>query len=52
MMLCGVPASMAMWLSNPAFEFYGAAQRVLEIALAVWTVAVALSVRRPAGAVG
>lgn len=51
-LLCGVPAAMALWLIDPAFEFYGAAQRVLEVALAVWTVAVALSVRRPAAAVG
>ena len=41
------PAAGAIWLINPAFEFYGAAQRVLEIALAVWTVGVALAVRRP-----
>ncbi|WP_158625037.1 DUF998 domain-containing protein [Corallococcus terminator] len=46
---CGVPAALAFGLLQPTFEFDGAAQRVLELALAVWTVAVALSVRRPAG---
>ncbi|MFP2907793.1 DUF998 domain-containing protein [Pyxidicoccus sp. 3LFB2] len=51
-LVCGVPAFMASLLIDPAFEFHGAAQRVLELALGVWTVAVALSVRRPAGAVG
>jgi hypothetical membrane protein len=45
--VCGAPAAGAIWLINPAFEFYGAAQRVLEIALAVWTVGVALAIRRP-----
>ncbi|MCY1036430.1 DUF998 domain-containing protein [Corallococcus sp. BB11-1] len=49
---CGVPAALAFWWIHPAFEFDGAAQRVVELALAVWTVAVALSVRRPAEAVG
>lgn len=42
---CGIPAALAIWLIHPAFEWYGAAQRVVEIALAVWTVAVALRVR-------
>ncbi|MCP3136672.1 DUF998 domain-containing protein [Pyxidicoccus xibeiensis] len=51
-LLCGVPAAMGLGLLQPAFEFYGAAQRVVELSLAVWTVAVALFVRRPAGAVG
>lgn len=45
--VCGAPAAGAIWLINPAFEFYGAAQRVLEIALAAWTIGVALVVRRP-----
>ena len=45
-LLCGVPAAMAVWLIHPAFEWYGAAQRVMELALAIWTVAVALEVRR------
>jgi len=45
--VCGAPAAGAIWLINPAFEFYGAAQRVLEIALAVWTTGVALAVRQP-----
>lgn len=48
--VCGAPAAGAIWLINPAFEFYGAAQRVLEIALAVWTIGVALAVRRPMAA--
>ena len=47
-LLCGVPAAMAIWLIHPGFEWYGAAQRVVELALAIWTVAVALEVRRPA----
>ena len=45
--VCGAPAAGAIWLVRPAFEWYGAAQRVLEIALAVWTISVALAVRRP-----
>lgn len=44
-LICGVPAALAIWLIHPAFEWYGAAQRVVEIALTVWTVAVALKVR-------
>jgi hypothetical membrane protein len=47
-LLCGVPAAMAIWLIHPGFEWYGAAQRVVELALAIWTVSVALEVRRPA----
>ncbi|MFP2930489.1 DUF998 domain-containing protein [Pyxidicoccus sp. 3LG] len=50
-LLCGVPAAMTIGLIDPLFEFHGAAQRVVELSLAVWTVAVALSLRRPAGAV-
>ncbi|MCY1045039.1 DUF998 domain-containing protein [Corallococcus sp. bb12-1] len=49
---CGVLAAVAFGLLDPAIEFDGAAQRVVELSLAVWTVAVALCVRRPAGAVG
>ena len=45
--VCGAPAAGAIWLIHPAFEWYGAAQRVLEIALAVWTVGLALAIRRP-----
>ncbi|MGZ9098504.1 MAG: DUF998 domain-containing protein [Brevundimonas sp.] len=44
-LLCGVPAAMAIWLIHPGFEWYGAAQRIVELALAIWTVAVALEVR-------
>ena len=44
-LICGIPAALAMWLIHPAFEWYGAAQRVIEIALAVWTLAVAMRVR-------
>lgn len=44
-LICGIPAALALWLIHPAFEWYGAAQRVVEIALAVWTLAVALRVR-------
>jgi hypothetical membrane protein len=49
-LLCGVPAAMAVWLIHPGFEWYGAAQRALELALATWTLAVALAVRRPQAA--
>lgn len=49
-LLCGVPAAMAVWLIHPGFEWYGAAQRVLELALAIWTLAVALAIRRPQAA--
>lgn len=45
-LLCGIPAAMAIWLIHPAFEWYGAAQRVVELALMIWTVAVALEVRQ------
>jgi len=44
-LICGVPAALAIWLIHPDFEWYGAAQRIVEIALAAWTVAVALKVR-------
>lgn len=44
---CGIPAAAAIWLLHPGFEWYGAAQRVVEVALAVFTIAVALTVRRP-----
>lgn len=46
-LICGIPAALAIWLIHPAFEWYGAAQRIVEIALAVWTMAVALRVRTP-----
>jgi hypothetical membrane protein len=49
-LLCGVPAATAIWLIHPGFEWYGAAQRVVELALAIWTVAVALEIRRPQAA--
>jgi hypothetical membrane protein len=48
-LICGIPAALAIWLIHPAFEWYGAAQRVVEIALAVWTLAVALRVRTSTG---
>lgn len=44
-LICGIPAALAIWLIHPDFQWYGAAQRVVEIALALWTVAVALRVR-------
>jgi len=47
-LLCGIPAAMAIWLIHPGFEWYGAAQRVVEIALAIWTLAVAFQLRTPA----
>lgn len=49
-LVCGVPAALAIWLIHPEFEWYGVAQRVVEIALAIWTLAVALRLRSPAGA--
>ncbi len=45
--VCGAPAAGAIWLIHPGFEFFGGAQRVLEIALAAWTIGVAMAVRRP-----
>ncbi|WP_417229922.1 DUF998 domain-containing protein [Brevundimonas sp.] len=43
---CGIPAAGAIWLLHPGFEWYGAAQRVLEIALAIFALAVAFTARR------
>ena len=43
-LICGVPAALAIWLIHPDFEWYGAAQRVVEIALAVWTLVLAMRV--------
>lgn len=48
-LICGIPAALAIGLIHPAFEWYGAAQRVVEIALAVWTLAVAMKLRGPTG---
>lgn len=45
-LLCGVSAAMTVWLIHPGFEWYGAAQRVLELALAIWALAVAFKVLR------
>ncbi|CAN5411034.1 hypothetical protein BH10PSE1_BH10PSE1_22450 [soil metagenome] len=45
-LICGVPAVAALTFIGPEFEFYGAAQRVLELSIAVWTIAVALTVHR------
>ena len=47
---CGVPAAAAIWLLHPGFEWYGAAQRVIELALAIFAISVAVVVRRPAPA--
>ena len=44
-LICGIPAALAIWLIHPDFKWYGAAQRIVEIALAVWTMAVALRVQ-------
>ncbi|WP_339932336.1 DUF998 domain-containing protein [uncultured Brevundimonas sp.] len=47
---CGIPAAAAIWLLHPGFEWYGAAQRVVEIALAVFALAVAMRLlARPHG---
>tara|TARA_R110002124_G_scaffold83735_2_gene218897 strand:+ start:1029 stop:1643 length:615 start_codon:yes stop_codon:yes gene_type:complete len=48
---CGVPAAAAIWLLHPGFEWYGAAQRVIELALAVFALSVAVTVRRQPGPV-
>lgn len=49
-LLCGMPGVMMIWMVHPGFELFGLAQRGLELAIAVWTLAVALEVRRaPAG---
>ena len=44
-LICGVPAALAIGLIHPDFPWLGAAQRVVEIALAVWTLALAGRVR-------
>lgn len=49
-LICGIPAALAIWLIHPDFEWLGAAQRLLEIALGVWTLAVAMRVRSQTGA--
>ena len=49
-LLCGMPGVMLIWLIHPGFELFGLAQRGLELAIAVWTLAIAFAVRRaPAG---
>lgn len=48
-LICGVPAALAIWLIHPDFAWLGVSQRVVEVALAVWTLAVAIRVRAPAG---
>ncbi len=49
-LLCGMPGVMLIWMIHPGFELFGLAQRGLELAIAVWTLAVAFAVRRaPAG---
>lgn len=45
-LICGVPALCVVWFVQPWFHWLGVAQRVLEIAFAVWAVGVALSLRR------
>jgi hypothetical membrane protein len=46
-LVCGIPAVLAIGLIHPDFEWLGVAQRVVEIALAVFALAVAVIVRRP-----
>ncbi len=49
-LLCGMPGVMLIWMIHPGFELFGLAQRGLELAIAVWTLAIAFAVRRaPAG---
>lgn len=45
-LICGVMAALSLSFIGPDFEYYGAAQRVLELSIAVWTLAIALTVRR------
>ena len=40
-LLCGMPAVMLIWMIHPGFDLFGLAQRGLELAIAVWTLAVA-----------
>lgn len=47
-LICGVPAALAVWMIHPDFEWLGVSQRIVEVALAVWTLAVAMRVRVPA----
>jgi hypothetical membrane protein len=47
-LLCGMPGVMLIWMIHPGFELFGLAQRGLELAIGVWTLAVAFAVRRPA----
>lgn len=49
-LLCGMPAVMLVWILHPGFELFGLAQRGLELAFAVWTLAVAFEVRRDSAA--
>jgi hypothetical protein len=45
-LVCGVPALLALGMIGPEVAWRGAGQRVLEVALAVWTLGVAVRVRR------
>ncbi len=45
-LLCGMPGVMLIWLIHPGFELFGLAQRGLELAIAVWTLAIAFAIRR------
>lgn len=49
-LLCGMPGVMLIWMIHPGFELFGLAQRGLELAIGVWTLAVAFAVRRPPAA--
>lgn len=46
-LVCGISAGLAIWLIHPGFPWLGAAQRIVEFALAVWTLALAIRVRSP-----
>lgn len=45
-LICGLPAALAVWLIGPEFAWHGAAQRIVEIALAVFTLASALALQQ------
>jgi len=44
-LICGLPAALAVWLVGPEFAWHGAAQRIVEIALGIFTLASALALQ-------
>lgn len=45
-LFCGLPATVLVWTIHPGFEFFGLTQRALELAFGVWTLGIALALRR------